>query len=73
MQQGMQQGRQEGEHVALKGVLQALLDRGDTSLPADVAEKVDHADAAQISAWIQALIDGRDPAQVFTAANHPAA
>lgn len=70
---GMQQGREEGEHVALKGVLQALLDRRDTLLPAEVAAKVDHADAAQLSAWIQALIDGHDPVQVFTAANHRAA
>ncbi|WP_254442271.1 Rpn family recombination-promoting nuclease/putative transposase [Duganella vulcania] len=76
-QQGLQQGRvagmQEGEQAALKGVLQALLERRKVEVPAELAEKVDHADAAQLSAWIQALIDGRDPAQVFTAANHPAA
>ncbi|GJJ01836.1 hypothetical protein RugamoR64_23740 [Duganella rhizosphaerae] len=73
MRQGMQQGRQEGERTALKGVLQELLDRRNAPLPVGVAEKMDHADTAQLSAWIQALIDGRDPAQVFTAANHPAA
>lgn len=73
LQQGMQQGRREGEHGALKGVLQTLLDRQNAPLPGGVADKVEHADAAQLSAWIQALIDGSDPAQVFTAANHPAA
>ena len=77
MQQGVQQGRveglQEGEHLALKGVLQTLLERRNTPLPVDLAKKVADADAVQLSAWIQALIDGRDPAQVFTAANRPAA
>ncbi|RFP15927.1 MULTISPECIES: Rpn family recombination-promoting nuclease/putative transposase [unclassified Duganella] len=73
VQQGVQQGRQEGERTALKGVLQGLLDRRNAPLPVGITEKMDHADTAQLSAWIQALAEGGNPAEVFTAANHPAA
>ncbi|OFA04309.1 flagellar assembly protein H [Duganella sp. HH101] len=68
IQQGMQQGMQQGRVEGLQQALHALLAGRNATLPAELAEKVAGADAAQLSAWIEALGDGRDPAQVFTAA-----
>lgn len=73
LRQGIQQGMQQGRVEGLQEALYALLAGRNASLPAELAEKVADADAAQLSAWIEALSDGRDPAQIFTAANHSAA
>lgn len=71
-QEGLKEGLKQGRLVLLE-LVTALVERHGVSPAADVSEKIAAADTAQLSAWIQALAEGGDPAELFTAAPHPAA
>ncbi|MTV40955.1 Rpn family recombination-promoting nuclease/putative transposase [Duganella radicis] len=62
-QQGMQEGMQLGERRALRQVLKDLM-RG-VDLPIGAVDEITSADCVQLRAWINALIGGASPRQLF--------
>jgi hypothetical protein len=66
---GLEEGRQEGQRLALREVLDA---RGIT-ITHNISEKIAAADLSQLSAWIRELAGGQAPDDLLTAANHPGA
>jgi len=62
LQEGIEQGMQQGELLALRDVLNDLL-VGD--VPAEAMPKIAGADSGQLRAWIKSLATGASPRQVF--------
>lgn len=63
MKAGLQQGRQEGERLALEEVLRDVL--AQAGLTGEVTTQIAQADNSQLRAWIKSLIAGASPRQLF--------
>ena len=70
-QQGRREGRQEGQKEGrldgLREVLRKLIVKGGAPLSTAVLSMIEAAPSDQLSQWIDALLDGADPAQMFDA------
>ncbi|MES2015164.1 MAG: Rpn family recombination-promoting nuclease/putative transposase [Pseudomonadota bacterium] len=62
--QGVAQGREEGSSV-LRSVLQKLLASQFQDFPADVATRIAQAPMAQLQAWLEQVIDGKNIDDLF--------
>lgn len=63
IQQGRQAGREDGERMALRRVVRSLLTE-DSATP-EVEAMITAANSEQLNGWIEALLKGASPRQVF--------
>ncbi|MFZ4540105.1 DUF4351 domain-containing protein, partial [Propionivibrio sp.] len=64
--EGVQQGMQQGESLAL----QKLLTKRFGAMPSDVLAKLAAADAAQIDAWLDLVLDAPSLESIFGPTTH---
>jgi len=56
IERGRQEGRQEGEHVALAGAVLRLADARFGTIPPETAARVSAASRAELERWLDAIL-----------------
>jgi predicted transposase YdaD len=65
-QEGREEGREEGRLLTLRSTLKRLLTKRFGALPADAAERIDHAAEADVQRWMDRVVDAASAEAVLT-------
>lgn len=64
-QEGRQEGLEEGQRMALQQVLGSLLTKRGEDIPPQITEQIVAASAEQLNTWLDLLLGGAQPRQIF--------